>query len=68
MAGPHDRGEDIRQEEKAKHDAKEAVHDADMAEAYAADAIDFALDAIDNAEVAALDAVYLRANADALNA
>jgi hypothetical protein len=56
----------IRQRKKDQIDAHEAANDADWAEAYAADAIDFALDAIDEAEYAALDAVYPRANADTL--
>jgi hypothetical protein len=58
--------EDI-EKKKDQYDAHEAANDADRAQAYAADAIDFALDAIDEAEYAALDAVYLRATADALN-
>ena len=38
-----------------------------MAEAYALDAIDFAQAALEEAESAALDAMYLRASADALD-
>jgi hypothetical protein len=38
-----------------------------MAEAYALDAIDFAQAALEEAESAALDAMYLRASADAFD-
>lgn len=44
-------------------DANVAAGDADMAEAEAADAIDFADWAIENAQLAVLDALYLRARA-----
>jgi hypothetical protein len=40
--------------------------EADMADAYAFDAIDFAQAAVEEAESTALDAMYLRASADAL--
>jgi hypothetical protein len=49
-----------------KIDAHNAAVDADMTESYAYDAVDFALDAIEEAEYAVLDAIYARANAEAL--
>jgi hypothetical protein len=52
---------------KHQLDAEQAAMDADMAEAYALDAIDFVASTIEEAEYAALDAIYLRANAAALN-
>jgi hypothetical protein len=48
-------------------DAEQAAMDADMAEAYALDSIDFVATTIQAAEYVALDAIYLRANAAALN-
>jgi hypothetical protein len=51
---------------KDQIDAHDAAMDADMTEAYAYDAMDFALDAIEEAEYAVLDAIYARANAEAL--
>lgn len=51
--------------EKISDRAKTAT-DADMADAYAFDAIDFAQAAVEEAESTALDAMYLRASADAL--
>jgi hypothetical protein len=45
---------------------RRAARDADLAEDSAWDAISFAQDAIEEAEAAALDAVYARANAVAL--
>jgi hypothetical protein len=54
------------EEKKERFDAREAAKDADRAEVYALDAIDFAQAAIQEAEYATLDALYLRANADAL--
>ena len=50
-----------------QQDAKAAALDADLAEGYALDAISFAQGAIEEAEAAALDAVYARANAVALS-
>ena len=50
-----------------EQDAKAAALDADLAEDYALDAISFAQGAIEEAEAAALDAVYARANAVALS-
>jgi hypothetical protein len=44
-------------------DADFAASDADLAEAEAADAIDFADWAIENAQLAVLDALYMRARA-----
>jgi hypothetical protein len=55
-------------ETKDRIDAHNASVDADMSEAYAYDAMDFALDAIAEAEYAALDAIYARANSQVLNA
>jgi hypothetical protein len=55
------------QQNKHQLDAEQAAMDADMAEAYALDAIDFAASTIEEAEYAALDAIYLRANAAAVN-
>ena len=52
---------------KVKFHAKEAAEDADRAEAYALDAIEFAQTTIEEAEYAALDAVYARAQAVALS-
>jgi len=53
--------------EKAdRFDAGVTAMDADMAESYALDAIDFAQDAVDEAESAVLDAMYTRADAEAL--
>jgi hypothetical protein len=54
------------QDKKHKVDAHNAAVDADIVEAYAYDAINFALDAIQEAEYAALDAIYARADAEAL--
>jgi hypothetical protein len=54
------------EEKKERFDAREAAKDADRAEVYALDAIDFAQATIQEAESATLDALYLRANADAL--
>jgi hypothetical protein len=51
---------------KDQIDAHDAAVDADMTESYAYDAVDFALDAIEEAEYAVLDAIYARANAEAL--
>ena len=53
---------------KDQIDAHNAAMDADMTEAYAYDAMDFALNAIEEAEYAVLDAIYTRANAEALKA
>ena len=53
---------------KDQIDAHNAAMDADMTEAYAYDAIDFALEAIEEAEYSVLDAIYARANAEALKA
>ena len=53
-------------QKKDQIDAYNAAVDADLAEACAHDAIEFALDAIDEAEYAALDAIYARADAEAL--
>ena len=53
---------------KDQIDAQNAAMDADMTEAYAYDAIDFALDAIEQGEYSVLDAIYARANAEALKA
>ena len=55
-------------QKKDQIDAYNAAVEADMAEAYAYDAIEFGLDAIDEAEYAALDAIYARADAEALKA
>jgi hypothetical protein len=56
-----------RAQEKAdRFDAGVTAMDADMAESYALDAIDFAQDAVDEAESAVLDAMYTRADAEAL--
>ena len=44
-------------------DADVAASDADLAEAEAADAIDFADWAVENAQLAVLDALYMRARA-----
>ena len=49
-----------------RFDAGVTAMDADMAESYALDAIDFAQDAVDEAESAVLDAMYTRADAEAL--
>jgi hypothetical protein len=54
-------------EKKVKFHAKEAAEDADRAEAYALDAIDFAQTTIEEAEYAALDTLYARAQAVALS-
>jgi len=48
-------------------EASYAIADADLAESYAMDAIDFATAAIDEAESAALNAMYCRSRAAALN-
>ena len=53
---------------KDQIDAHNAAMDADMTEAYAYDAIDFALETIEEAEYSVLDAIYARANAEALKA
>ena len=53
-------------EHTERFDAHEAAADADMADAYAFDAIDVAQAALEEVESAALDAMYLRASADAL--
>ena len=47
-------------------DAHLAANDADLAEDYALSAIDFAQATVDEAESAVLDAMYTRANANAL--
>ena len=46
------------------HDARIAASDADLAEAEAAAAIDYAAWTVEAAELAILDALYLRARAD----
>ena len=52
---------------KSSHvDAKVAANDADWAEADAAEALDFANWAVENAQLAILDAIHARANADKL--
>ena len=55
------------QQKKHQLDAEQAAMDADIAEAHALDAIDFAASTIEEAEYAALDAIYLRANAATVN-
>ena len=50
---------------KNQLDAKEAARDADTAEAFALDAIGFAEGVIEEAAAASLDALYLRAAAQA---
>jgi hypothetical protein len=57
-----------RVEDKADQlDARAAATDADIAESYALDVIDFAQAAVEEAESASLDAMYARAEADALH-
>jgi hypothetical protein len=52
------------QARREQHDAKVAADDADIAEAEAAAAIDYAAWTVEAAELAILDALYLRARAD----
>jgi hypothetical protein len=57
----------IKAKARSRHermDANAAASDADLAEAEAAAAIDYSLWAIENAQLAVLDALYLRARAN----
>ena len=53
-------------DEQDRVDAHPADNDADLAEDYALSAIDFAQATVDEAQAAVLDAMYSRANANAL--
>jgi hypothetical protein len=56
----------VAHNKKDQIDAHNAAVDADMTESYAYEAVNSALDAIEEAEYAVLDAIYARANAEAL--